>query len=1071
MRTFSTQALAAASLIGLMAAASVAQPQYRIETIAGQPAPVNVPPTNTFLQAPQGLAFDGQGNFYIVQVDAGILSMVSAATGNITTVAGSGGANSAAGFGGPATRAAFPGLRYVAFDSTGNIFLTDWVSCTVDRIDAVTKIVTLYAGITGSCGYSGDGGPATSAQLSANTRTIALDSAGNLYIADTFNRLVRRVDATTHIITTYAGGGSGYGEGGPATSANINPFALTFDSAGNLYIGGQSRIRVVNKTTGIITTFAGTGAQSPVIENAPAASANLGNIRGLAFDSLGNLYFTDNFNLRLRKIDNSVRHLVTTIAGTGASGYSGDGGPATNALMTDLEGVAVDARRDVYFSDFTAHVVRKVTGTKISTYAGSLGPDDTAPTSAFLNSPQDVAVDAFGNILVSDLDDARIHKINPALTNLQSIAGLGYAGNTGDGGLATKAALGYGVQGVTLDPSGNIYVADFGNFVVRKIDAGGVISVFAGNGTSGNSGDGGLATSAQLSGPQFIAIDSTGAVYIEDGLNNNIRKVDLTGHISTIAGTGTPGFSPDGTLATAAQLNSPSALAFDSANNLYIADYGNSLVRVINASDAKIYTIAGNGNAGYTGDGHLATAAQLNAPQGLAVNANGDVFIADNGNHAIRLVTASTGIIQTIAGTGVAGFSGDGGNASAAHLHSPIGLALDANERLLVADNGNSVIRRLTPKAVPAITWPAPAAITYGKALGSGQLDATANVPGKFVYTPAAGTVLQPGSQTLSVIFTPSDRADYTTATASTSIIVNEAVLTVSANNLSRSFGAANPTLTASITGFVNGDPSTVVSGSPALATAATLTSLPGPYPITVGLGTLLATNYSFHLVPGTLTVTGTSPSSGSKCNGAYNGTFNGNLTVSTGQNCTFVNGGVSGNVQLNGGNLTLIQARVGGNVQLGGAATFSIGPGSTIGGNLQVQGLSSGSGQNQVCGTTVQGDLLFQNNGTAVLLGAVAPASCAGNTIDGYLTIQSNLASASVVGNTVGKDLTVQNNSAATIVDGNSVGGSLTDQNNTAATQVFHNVVGNNLQCRQNSAITGGGNTAKSKQGQCAAF
>jgi hypothetical protein len=386
--------------------------------------------------------------------------------------------------------------------------------------------------------------------------------------------------------------------------------------------------------------------------------------------------------------------------------------------------------------------------------------------------------------------------------------------------------------------------------------------------------------------------------------------------------------------------------------------------------------------------------------------------------------------------------------------------------------SSGSVTQTMNP-VTPTITWSAPAAITYGTALSATQLNATASVPGAFVYAPPAGTVLSAGSRALSATFTPTDTTDYTTATASVTITVNQAILNVTVNSATRPYGTANPTLTAAVTGFVNGDPASVVSGSPALATTATPASLPGTYPITVGLGTLAAANYSFNLVGGTLTVafTASAPSSGGSCNGAYNGTFNGNLTVSAGQNCIFMNGGVTGNVQQNGANVTLIQSQVDGNVQVNGGSTFIIGPSTTIKGNLQIQSVPTGSGQNQVCGSTVNGDLQFQSSGTAAEIGAASPASCAGNKIGGNLTVQSNSAAITVVGNTVSGNLMVQSNSAATIVTGNTVKGNLQDQSNTGPTQVYNNTVGGNLQCQSNTSITGGGNTAKSKQGQCAAF
>ncbi len=230
---------------------------------------------------------------------------------------------------------------------------------------------------------------------------------------------------------------------------------------------------------------------------------------------------------------------------------------------------------------------------------------------------------------------------------------------------------------------------------------------------------------------------------------------------------------------------------------------------------------------------------------------------------------------------------------------------------------------------------------------------------------------------------------------------------------------------------------------------------------------------------------------SGSSCDGTYNGNFNGNLTVMNGQACILVGSSVTGNITLNGGSLAISYSAIGGNVQVQGGGIFSIGPSTAIGGNLQIQNIPVGTGQSQICGTTVRGDLQIQNDAAPVLIGAAAPASCAGNQVGGNLTIQSNTATVSAVGNTVSNNLTVQNNSAATTINGNFVTGNLQDQNNTAATtingnivtgnlqdqnntagtEVFGNIVGNNLQCQQNSPITGGGNAAGQKQGQCTAF
>ncbi|WP_433969096.1 beta strand repeat-containing protein [Tunturiibacter gelidiferens] len=374
-------------------------------------------------------------------------------------------------------------------------------------------------------------------------------------------------------------------------------------------------------------------------------------------------------------------------------------------------------------------------------------------------------------------------------------------------------------------------------------------------------------------------------------------------------------------------------------------------------------------------------------------------------------------------------------------------------------------------RATPNITWATPATITYGTTLSPSQLNPTASVPGSFTYSPASGVALGAGAQTLSATFTPADIANYTTANASVLQRVNPAVLTVTANSLSAPFGTP-PMLGATITGFVNGDSSSAVSGAPALATTANALSLPGTYPITIGTGSLSAVNYIFSFVGGTynVTFTGSVPAAGTQCNGAYNGSFSGNITVSANQICVFVGGSVGGNLHLTNGTVELVHTRLGGDLQISGG-TFSITSGTTIAGNLQVQGTPASSATSHVCGTAVKGDLTLQNNGTPVLVGTTDGSSCPGNTVQGNVTVQSNTALVSVLGNTISDNLTVQTNSASTVVNGNTLQGNLVDKNNTADTEVFTNQVRGNLQCSGNTSITGGSNVAASKHGQCANF
>ena len=342
---------------------------------------------------------------------------------------------------------------------------------------------------------------------------------------------------------------------------------------------------------------------------------------------------------------------------------------------------------------------------------------------------------------------------------------------------------------------------------------------------------------------------------------------------------------------------------------------------------------------------------------------------------------------------------------------------------------------------------------------------APATISGSNVTIKGAGTLVLDANQV--------GNADYTAAPqVQRTIVVSQALLTVTANSFTRAYGAANPTLTVSYSGFVNPDGPSVLTGSPSLSTTAAATSLPGSYPITVTQGTLAARNYTFKFVNGTLTVTttGSVPSSSTTCNGAYSGTFKGSLVISKGQTCIFVAGGTTGTVTDNGGNLILQGATIGGSVTITSGGSFTIGPSTTIKGNLTITSLPKSTTANQVCGSTITSSLVVQSNGAPVLIGSGTP-SCAGNTISGSLQVASNSAAVTMDGNKVSGSIQVQSNSGATIIDGNTVGVSVQDQSNTGATQIFTNVIGNALQCQSNSSITGGGNTAPTKQGQCAKF
>ncbi len=336
----------------------------------------------------------------------------------------------------------------------------------------------------------------------------------------------------------------------------------------------------------------------------------------------------------------------------------------------------------------------------ISTIAGNgtagYSGDSGAATSAELFFPEEVAVDASGNVYIADLRNNRIRKVTAATGIITTFAGTGTAGYSGDGGAATSAELSY-PAGVAVDASRNVYIIDDNR--IRKVTAAtGIITTIAGNGTAGYSGDGGAATSAELYYSNGVAVDASGTIYIVD--NNRIRKVtSSTGIITTIAGNGTAGYTGDKGPATAAELSYPGGVAVDALGNVYIADVANNRIRKITASTGIITTIAGNGALGYSGDGGAATSAELNLPSGVAVDASGNVYIADDSNNVIRKITAGTGIITTIAGYGSPGYAGDGGTATSAQLNDPQEVTVDTLGNVYIADLGNNRIRKLSLSA------------------------------------------------------------------------------------------------------------------------------------------------------------------------------------------------------------------------------------------------------------------------------------------------------------------------------------------------------------------------------------
>ena len=570
-----------------------------------------------------------------------------------------------------------------------HLYAGDWANGVVRDINTGTGQEGALAGEV-AFGYSGDGGPATSAMIQGAGAMVNC-GPGLTYIADTYNYVIRQVDGGG-VITTIAGNGNpGYsGDGGPAISASLSRvFGLACRSGGGLYISDSDNgaVRILDAVGKIETWWSGFSFPTGIVE----------------VNGLDNVDVSDSGSLSI--VANLTDTLATLVAGTiNSPGYAGDNGPARSAKLNHPRGLARD-NGWLFIADTSNHRVRAVdsvgqittvAGTGMQGFSGD-GPDATA---AQLNLPTDVAVDTStficnhalyiadsGNFRVRSTSGQQCSNNHPITT----VAGNGTPSLSGDGGPALQAQLGNPFA-IAVDAAGNQFIADASNNVIRKIDPTGVISTVVGTGLSGPLGDNGPALSATLSQPRGVALNAAGDIFISDTLDQRVRKVDHVTHaITTIAGTGTAGFSGDGSSGTNAQINLPQAVVVDGTGNVYIAEYGNDRVRKVTPGGV-ITTFAGNGLNGYGGDGGAATAAKLNHPRGLAVDAGGNVLIADSGNNRVRKVTPG-GVISTVAGNGVAGIGGDNGAAISAELNYPAGLAVDGPGGVYIADTHNQSIR------------------------------------------------------------------------------------------------------------------------------------------------------------------------------------------------------------------------------------------------------------------------------------------------------------------------------------------------------------------------------------------
>ena len=689
------------------------------------------PATTARLINPSCPVIDAAGNLYFS--DNFRIRKVDAVTGIISTVAGNGRrarSHQLAEDGVPATAASLYFPRSLAIDASNNLYFTGYQN--VRKVDAATGLISTVAG-NGEEGYSGDGGAATEARLSLWSYLhnfhgdLAIDAAGNLYIADLGNRRIRKVDAATGIISTVAGNGTnarsnrrpgasdedpfvGTEEGKPATQAAINyPLSISVDAAGNLFILSDRNasfrfIQKVDAITGAISMVAAGqhkllfGPCLSIGDGGPSVTARVCYPRGIDVDAAGNLYIADLGNNRIRKVD-AATGIISTVAGNGEDGYGSPGGA-----------VFVPATRTT-----RAH------------YAYPEESELTA-TEAQFDVPYGLAVDAAGNLHISDKSTGRFRKVDAATGIVTTIRGY------------PLVEYGYvRIEHIALRADGSIYYT-YDRFIESiqlwkpsdEFD-----TVLSGGGNYGTDAeDGAPLREAAFRKPSGVAVDSSGNLYIADSWGNRVFKADFaTGIISTVAGMlGESGYSGDGGPALEARLGSPYHLAIDAADNLYIDSRTCSCIRKVDAATGIISTVAGNGILGYSGDGGPAQEAQLGKVFGMAVDAAGNIFISTiltapytrsdyaglyhtpDTAYAIRRVDAVTGNIATVAGGNGLGYSGDGGPALEAQFHSLAGLAVDSWGNVYIADAGNGRIRRLTPRQ----SGNAPAISSNGFALATG---------------------------------------------------------------------------------------------------------------------------------------------------------------------------------------------------------------------------------------------------------------------------------------------------------------------------------------------------------------
>ncbi len=717
---------------------------------------------------PFSLTVDGAGNVFVADKMNNVIRKVTAEGvaslfagkpfGPASGILAVGDQNPGGSADGPALSAEFYGPAGVAVDGAGNVYVADQQNATIRKVSS-TGTVTTLAGAAGAIGNAD--GPGAAARFNMPTG-ITVDGAGNLFVADQENCTIRKI-TPAGIVTTVAGlAGSAGSTDGVGTAARFNrPTSVAVDSANNLYVADyvNDTIRLITPS-GNVTTLAGFAGinglghgewSSPGFADGVGALARFDSPSAVAVDDFGNVYIVDRENNTVRKGFPGVSAPPPAPTAGGATTVTYDGFGANWTAVAGAQGYRLDVSRTSDFSDYAPGYENLDVGTTRTLFVGGLaanttyyyrvraynagstsgnsatitvttaslppspayaplavttlagqvggtGAADGSGTAARFNSPTAVAVDATGSVYLADTDNHTIRKFVPSTGAVSTLAGLAGVSGSDDG--TGSAARFDQPAGTAVDGAGNVYVADTLNHTIRRITAGGVVTTVAGLAGSGGSVDG-AGSLARFCGPQGLAVDAQGRLYVADTNNDTIRRIDLSsGAVTTIAGSpGQPGAV--NAFGSAARLNAPSGIAVNAAGVLFIADTDNHAIRVFDPIDGGVGTLAGSeGRSGST-DGTRGSA-RFCYPSDVTVTATGIVYVADTNNHTIRSIDPATGIVTTVAGQAVSNGSSDGIGA-AVRFFAPTGLAADHTGNIYIVDTDNQTLRVGLPSAAPAI--------------------------------------------------------------------------------------------------------------------------------------------------------------------------------------------------------------------------------------------------------------------------------------------------------------------------------------------------------------------------------